>query len=189
MLLDLLVRQPEMLIPILERTPYWVWGVLAALIAFGISQLRPRRVSVARALGVPMAFKLLSVLGVMSAFKASENLGYALAIWSVIAVVSAALLAMLRPAPPAGTQYLTGAHKFELPGSTVPLLLVLGIFLTKYYVNVEATLQPEMKNDSGFVFIVASAYGLFSGVFAASSIRLWRLARQRGRSTLAQAAA
>jgi len=186
MLLSLLLQQPEMMVPILQRTPYWVWGVLSVLIAFGISQLRPRRVSFARALGVPMAFKLLSVLGVMSAFRASDNLGYALAIWAVFAAAVAVTLAMLRPAPPAGTRYLAGEHRFELAGSAIPLLLVLGIFLTKYYVNVEVALRPEMTRDLASVMVVAGAYGFFSGVFAAGSLRLWRLARRHRGPEVAQ---
>jgi hypothetical protein len=177
MLLTLLVQQPEMIWVIVQRTPYWVWGVLIALWAYGVGQLRPSKRPVNRAIAVPLVFKVLSVLGVLSAFRASEALTLALVVWLVVAVLTAAALTALLPSAPIGTRYLAAERKFEMPGSVMPLLLVTGIFLTKYYVNVEVAMNPVMVSNSSFVVIVAGAYGLLSGTFSASSVRLWRLAR------------
>jgi hypothetical protein len=177
MLLTLLLQQPEMIWVVVQRTPYWVWGVLIALLAYGGGQLRASTRSAKRAIVVPVGFKVLSVLGVLSAFRTSEALTLALAVWVVAAISTAVLLSVLFPEAPRGTRYLTSERKFEMPGSVLPLFLVLGIFLTKYYVNVEVALNPAMVSDSSFVLAVASAYGLLAGVFSARSIRLWRLAR------------
>ncbi|CAN7367759.1 hypothetical protein LJR129_002197 [Acidovorax sp. LjRoot129] len=177
MLLTLLVQQPEMIWVVVHRTPYWVWGVLLALWAYGVGQLRPSKRPVNRAIAVPLVFKVLSVLGVLSAFRASEALPLALVVWLVVAVSTAAALTVLLPGVPRGTRYLRAERRFEMPGSVLPLLLVTSIFLTKYYVNVEVAMNPAMVSDSIFVMAVAGAYGLLSGVFSASSVRLWRLAR------------
>jgi hypothetical protein len=45
MLIQLITQQPQMLGPIVRITPPWVWGLLAALLALGLSQLRSRNVS------------------------------------------------------------------------------------------------------------------------------------------------
>jgi hypothetical protein len=177
MLFTLLVQQPEMIWVIVGRTPYWVWGVLVALLAYGADQLRPSRRSAKRAIAVPLVFKGLSVLGVLSAFRASDALTLALAVWLVVALFTAVALTAVLPRAPRGTRYLAADRRFEMPGSVLPLLLVAGIFLTKYYVNVEVALNPAMVSNSSFVVAVAGAYGLLSGVFSVSSVRLWRLAR------------
>ncbi|MEO7939170.1 MAG: DUF6622 family protein, partial [Burkholderiaceae bacterium] len=57
----------------------------------------------------------------------------------------------------------------------VPLVLIIGIFLTKYAAGIELALQGSLIYDSHFVWGLASLYGLFSGAFLARGWRLWRL--------------
>ena len=60
----------------------------------------------------------------------------------------------------------------------MPLALILGIFLTKYFVGVELAMQPTLARDGSFALQIAVLYGVFNGLFAARALRLWRLARQ-----------
>ena len=60
----------------------------------------------------------------------------------------------------------------------MPLGLILGIFLTKYFVGVELALQPALARDSSFALQIALLYGVFNGLFAARALRLWRLVRR-----------
>jgi hypothetical protein len=62
-----------------------------------------------------------------------------------------------------------------MPGSWVPMLLIVGIFLIKYIVGVDLAMQPTLALDSRYVLIVGALYGLFSGIFAGRAARLWRL--------------
>ena len=63
-----------------------------------------------------------------------------------------------------------------MPGSWVPLTLIVGIFLTKYVVGVDLAMQLSLAQDSQYTLIVAAIYGTFSGIFMGRAARLWRLA-------------
>ena len=70
-------------------------------------------------------------------------------------------------------------QRVRLPGSAMPLLLIVTIFLVKYAVGVELALQPALREHAGFALGVAAASGALSGVLAKRSAGLWRFARQR----------
>ena len=80
-----------------------------------------------------------------------------------------------RPAP-AGASYDAATREFSLPGSVVPLALMMGIFFTKYAVGVSTAMVPELTQLESFVLTVTVIYGAFSGIFLGRAIRLWRLA-------------
>ena len=162
-----------MLIRILANTPPWVWGLLAALIALGVSQLFTRRAGMARIMILPVAMTALAVFGLLSAFGAAA---LALLLWCATAALAARWIA--RRPPPARTLYDAATRRFTLPGSALPLAIILGIFFTKYAVGVLLALQPGLAAQAGFAAGVAALYGLFSGVLAGRALRLWRLAQQ-----------
>lgn len=177
MLISLIFQHPEALPSILGRTPAWVWGLLAGLIALGVSQAFDRRASVTRVALLPLSMAGLSFFSLGSVLKASPNLPTALAIWLLAAVASAGVAMAWRATPPAGTHFDANRRQFSQPGSLVPLLLILAIFFTKYSVAIELTLQPGLVQHTGFVLSLAAVYGLFNGIFAARALRLWRLKR------------
>ena len=173
-----------MVLQILAHTPYWVFALFALLIWLGCKQLVTRRVSLRRITVLPLAMTGLSLYGVVSAFRDSP---LALAFWVAAAVISAFLL-MRQPLHEA-TRYDAGTRSFAVPGSAVPLMLMMGIFSTKYVVGVRLAMHPELAHQPGFVWLVSLLYGAFSGIFAARALRLWKLAtghdRARDRSQTA----
>jgi len=160
-----------MLLQILTHTPTWVFVLLAVLLALGVQQLFPRRVSLTRATLMPLAMTALSVSGVVTAFGAASA---ALVVWA-LATVAAAALSLRRPLP-AGTRYDTASRSFFIAGSAVPMAMILGIFSTKYAVGVGLALHPELAQSAGFALTIGALYGAFSGLFAARVLALWRLA-------------
>lgn len=180
MLIQMLIDQPQMLGPVLKGTPPWVWGLLAALTWLGLGQARSRTVSLARVTFLPMAMTALSLWGTVSAFGASPLFGYVMLAW--LAAAAAAVAAVARMAAPRGTRYDPASHTFTMTGSWVPLLLILGIFLTKYIVGVELAMQPRLALDGQYTLVVGALYGLFSGIFTGRAARLWRLASRRASS-------
>ena len=178
MLLDLLIRHPSALVQLIQKTPYWVWALLIGLIGLGASQLRTRQVSQVRAMVMPLAMTALSIYGITSAFGGSGRGAAAVGAWLAAAAAMACAALWLQPDAPAGTLYTPRLRSFCVPGSAMPLALILGIFLTKYFVGVELAMQPGLARDGTFALQIAALYGMFNGVFAARALRLWRLARR-----------
>jgi hypothetical protein len=180
MLINMVVHQPQSLVQVISHTPYWVWGLLAALVGLGASQLCDRRAGLRRILLVPAGMAVFSVAGVASAFGGSGQLAaQAVGAWLVAGAAITALALWFQPTPPEGTRYIALARSFHIPGSAMPLALILGIFLTKYFVGVELAMQPSLARDGGFALQISALYGVFNGLFTARALRLWRLAQQR----------
>ena len=147
---------------------------LIGLVVLGLLQTRARKAKLARVVTLPVAMGGLSLYGTVSAFGHSPAvlLAWALALGAVVAI-------SLRQSAPATARYHASRREFDLPGSWVPMVLILGIFLTKYAVGVATAMQPALRADPAFALPVAVLYGVFSGVFAGRTLGLLRLARPR----------
>ena len=156
---------------ILQHTPTWVFGLFAMLIALGGRQMLPTQASLRRLTIVPLAMAGLSASGMISAF---GDRPVALAAWA--AAAAALLFVVLQRPLPAGVRFDRDSMRFALPGTIVPLALMMGIFFTKYTVGVELALHPQLAQQSGFALTVSTIYGAFAGVFLGRSLRLWKLA-------------
>lgn len=181
MLLQIATHQPRMLWSIIEGTPHWVWALLAALLWLGASQMLPRQVGLRRTLLAPLALTAFSAWGLGTAFGLKPGL---LLAWLAASGATALVALALRAQAPDGLRFDAATLRFHLPGSAVPMLLILAIFMTKYIVGVELALQPPLAADHGFALDIALLYGLFNGLLFARVVRLWRLV-QRTRMALA----
>ncbi|MED5618413.1 DUF6622 family protein [Ideonella sp. BN130291] len=161
----------QMLIQILTHTPRWVFGLFLVLLALGVQQLFTRQVTLRRVSLLPVVMTGLSVWGVISAF-AMQPL--ALPAWMAGAVLAGGVL--LQFPLPAGVRYDAASRRFQLPGSAVPLALMMGVFFTKYAVGVTLAQAPELAFHGGFSLGLSALYGLFTGLFVGRAARLWRLA-------------
>ena len=174
----LLAEHPSAIVDIVRQTPLWVAGVLAGLAWLGFSATRSRRVHLARLLAMPAIMGALALWGVQSAFISTGQLPTLLALW---ALCYAAVLAVgSRLAAPAGARYDAAARSFHLPGSWVPMGLILAVFLMKYGIGVQLAMEPALAHQSRFACVVTALYGALSGLFAARSLRVLRLARPAG---------
>lgn len=172
MLLQLIVNHPEAIVPVVRNTPGWVWGLLAGLLALGISQLRDRTAGLARVSLLPLGMTLFSASGTLSVLGRSPHLAGAIAAWLIAGTVAFGLVAPGRTA----AQFDPVRRSYRVPGSVVPLLLIVGIFLVKYVVGVESAMAPQLVMDAQYALTVAAVYGAFTGVFVGRAARLWRLA-------------
>jgi hypothetical protein len=178
MFIPLVLDHPQMIGAILRGTPTWVWGLLAGLVFLGLTQIRDRTASLLRVSVLPLAMTSLSIWGITGAFGKSPMFGYVMLAWMLVAAIAFAALGMT--SAPKGTTYDAGARTFFLPGSWLPLAMILGVFFTRYVVNVDIAMNPMLTRDGQYTIIVAAMYGLFTGAFLGRAARLWRLAAERG---------
>lgn len=160
-----------MLVQILKNTPLWVWGLLAVLIALGATQAVARRVTARRAAVLPAVLVVLSLAGVSTTFPAA---GVPVAAW--VAGLALALAAGASLVPVRGARWDAASGHFDVPGSLLPLALILSLFVIKYGVGVTLAMQPALARDMLFGACTGAAYGLFSGLFLARAASLRRLA-------------
>jgi hypothetical protein len=156
---------------IIRNTPLWVWGLLLGLLSFGINQLFDRTVGIRRVIIMSLAMAGLSLYGTVSVFGSASSV---LLAW-LAAAVGVAVFILSRPLA-AQTRYDPVTRNFFLPGSWVPLALMMGIFFTRYVVGVALAMQPGLAHQLGPALAVAALYGAFSGAFISRAARLLRLA-------------
>ncbi|OUM03386.1 hypothetical protein A8M77_06035 [Variovorax sp. JS1663] len=173
-----------MLTQILLHTPRWVFVLFALLVWLGLKQMLTGTVSLTRVTLMPLAMTGLSFYGMLSAFGDSP---VALLGWAGAA--AALLLTVQRWPLPAAARYDAATRRFHLPGSAVPLALMMGIFFTKYVVAVLMAMHPLLHLHTGFALAIGLLYGAFSGIFAARTLRLWKLAIREDRAALPAASA
>jgi cytochrome c biogenesis protein CcdA len=123
----------------------------------------------------------LSLWGMLAAFGNSPLLASALAVWMACAGILYAAVATQRTR----ATYDPATRTYALPGSVVPLALVLGIFLVKYFVGVELAMAPDLTRDTQYALTVAAIYGALTGMFLGRASLLWRLSLRAGTNAVA----
>ena len=156
-----------MIVGILQNTPLWVWGVLVGLLALGLLQTRARRVSRQFVSLLPAIMVLLSLFAVVASFGASVA---ALSAWAVGLAMGVVVNGVVLLGPK-GVRYDLKDRTFELPGSWVPLALMLTIFCTRFAVGVSTGLNSPLVGTVGFIGCVSVILGSCSGLFLSRAMR------------------
>jgi len=165
-----------MFVQIISHTPLWVWALLAYLIYRGVLASADREVALNKLFVIPIVMLMLSLQGIVTIFGITL---LTLACWVACAGLATALSWSLfrpdqiTPHPARGTLFLRG--------SWLPMCLMLGIFVTKYVVNVMLAVQPALAQQVVFAAVVCALYGMFNGIFIgklARTVVLYRAAEQ-----------
>lgn len=155
---------------IISQTPKWVFFVLFILLYFGYVQSKPREVTKKRLVIIPVAMTGLSLYSVWSAFGAT-TLGFSA--WIVGIAVAQLINSVLRQ--PTGVDYVRLKGHFVIPGSYVPLTLMMAIFFTKYFISAAIAVKFMSPEVQAFVGGTSFALGLFSGTFIARAFHMWKM--------------
>jgi hypothetical protein len=166
---------------ILAHTPTWVWLLMAFLIYRGVKALRPSEISAQRALILPIVFLVWGVAGLI--FDPGEP---AVRIASfVVAILIGFLLgrsaAFLGP-PPTLTP---GTASLAMPGSPLPLIIILATFAAKYALAVSVGYDRSLQDSISFEALLGAVGGLSAGVLW--GLRLTQFARAAGGGSLGSA--
>ena len=112
------------------------------------------------------------MFGVWSTFGAAP---VSLAAWSggiLLAVLLNRILGL-----PAGVAYSSASRRFTVPGSWLPLALMMAIFFTRYAITVTIAINPLLREAAAFAGAASLAYGLMSGTFFARALHIVRADR------------
>jgi Na+/H+ antiporter NhaC len=77
-----------------------------------------------------------------------------------------------------GIRWLDAERRVLMPGSLLPLVLMLGLFLFKYSVGFSLAINPGLAADTVTAGFAGLVYGAFSGVFLARALAVGRAVRQ-----------
>jgi hypothetical protein len=169
------MRRRNML-EIINHTPRWVFGLFIALVLLGMQQTRTRTVTMTRMTLLPLAMLALSFWGVWNAFDGSA---VGVACW-LGAMLGAALFAQ-RFDFSSNVRFLPDTRSFIMPGSWLPLVLMMAIFFTKYAVGASLAQHGELRGLASFVAMASLAYGFWSGIFIG---RMAQILARHGRPSI-----
>ena len=159
----------EFSILILKNTPVWVWAILAALIFLGNKQLKTRVVKRYSVLIAPVVFLFVGLM-------ASGRGPVGFVTWAV-SLISLAAVTFFVWQPTAGARYEASGDHLHMPGSVVPMLLMLAIFLLNYVINVVLAFHPAYRGELVWQVGPALILGALSGVFIGRAATLFRMNR------------
>lgn len=149
---------------ILAHIPTWVWAVLAFIVVMGVLQSRDQLMARARLLILPLAWTAFGAWGVESTFGLSAA---PLLAWA--AGLGSSLLWVKRSGWPGAARFDGASQRFFVPGSWVPMALMLAIFIGKFALGFSVAMHPEVLRNAGVALGFSAWFGLISGVFLGRS--------------------
>jgi hypothetical protein len=150
--------------------PIWPFAILAILLALGYRQSRSRVVQPATLVRLAVAMLALSLYGVTATF------GFGIVpvlAWAVGFAASVRLGGQFLA--PRGLSREDGAVR--MPGSWVPMGLMVGIFLAKFGLGFATGVHAEVLHEAWFIAAACAALGLLSGAFSARAKAVHRFDR------------
>ncbi len=164
----------QILFQILQRTPAWVYGLFFGLLALGYVQSKSRELSPLRLAVLPLALGTFSLTQIWASFSAQPVV---FAAWG--AGIGAALLAHRAFGQPNGARWSAASGTFHVPGSWVPLALMMAMFFSRYALAVSLALRPGMAHSAAFASAAGFGLGLLSGTFFARALWVWSQRKAR----------
>lgn len=159
---------------IIKPIPRWVVVTFFIFMAYGLAQFRARQVRPSRLIILPLFTIILTLASVITGSNSrllsllAWLLGLGLSIW----------LGRLKKAP-RGVHYSYQTKLIYVPGSGIPLLLMMLIYATLYIVHDVTGNQHIFMNTAEFSIAIGLIYGLICGMFLARMFSAWRVKRHR----------
>jgi hypothetical protein len=157
---------------IVSGTPVWVWVLLGVLVSRGMKALKGGTAPLSKLAVVPLAFAAWGVLHLLSDRASGLD---AWMMWAAGALLGAGIGAML--AKRSGLSVNRAARTITLPGSAVPLVLIVVTFATKFWLGYELA-TTHVAVDAGFVVLSALVSGVTAGIFTGRFLIYWLALRQ-----------
>lgn len=147
--------------------PAWVPALFAGLMFLGYRLSQPQAVKPGKLVGVAVGMFGFSVYGLLSTFGPAP---LAVLWWAAAYAVAVVL----------GARYVaaqglrTVGERVQMPGSWLPLVLMLGIFAVKAVLSVATGTRWPGLQDAAFIAGMSGLLGALSGGFAARAVAVSR---------------
>ncbi len=156
---------------VLSHVPAWVWVILAFIALMGWLQSRDQQPSRARVLILPLLWAGFGAWGIQNTFGLTLMPWLA---WAAGLLLGAGLI--IHSGWPGLAGFNPSRQRFFVPGSWLPLALMLGIFLGKFALGMSLALHAELAGSTSFAVGFSSFFGLLGGVFLGRSRNILRCA-------------
>lgn len=153
--------------------PAWPFAILFALVSLGYRLSRTRVVRPRTVATVAIAMLVFSLYGVAASFGANA---LALIAWTAGVAISI-LMGGAAFAPSGLTRE---GSSVRVPGSWLPLFLLLGIFAGKFALGFAHGAGLHVVHEPWLVAGASAVFGLLSGAFAARAMAVHRFANAAG---------
>ncbi len=150
-------------------TPTWVWVLLVYLLIRGAQAVRGGTTVFWRLAVVPAIFM---AWGVAHLFQSTHTGAISAVAWIGSLFIGAVVGRMLFKSIPVQADRNQGL--ITLPGSWTPLILMMGIFTSKYWIGYKLAVTPVHGVDPSFVVLDASISGAITGIFFGRLYTYWR---------------
>lgn len=145
---------------ILRGTPIWVWFLLAYLLSRGFKAMQGGTAPLGKLAIVPAVFTAWGLLHLVKEPAAGWNTGLAWVVGAALGIGIGVLLARR-----SGLTVDRVQKTVTLPGSIVPLALILLTFASKFWLGVELAIT-HAGTDALYVVLDGLVSGLVAGIFA-----------------------
>jgi len=140
------------MLDILKGTPTWVYILLFFLIYKGIKALKPNVMKLKKLLILPVVFFILSLHRVSNPY------------YYILFLICGLLVGWLLYKNIKIKADKTN-NLIALPGSALPIVLILIAFAKGYYFGYESAVHPEYLKQHWFILLSLITSGFFSGIF------------------------
>lgn len=165
-------RRVESLSDLINHTPTWVFIIFFTLLILGVVQSKNRSIKVKTVFILPVAMIVFSSFGVFSVFGITL---LTMSHWCLGLILTSII--GIKLAYPKFVSFSEEDHKLTVPGSWTPLLFMMAIFFTKYFVGFAIARGLDIVNEYVFIASICLLYGIFSGVFLSRSLVIFKASK------------
>jgi hypothetical protein len=154
---------------IIHGTPIWVWVLLVVLLSRGFKALRSATAPLSTLAITPLIFAGWGIVHLITDPLAGWSSVIVWTAGSLIGIVAGVFIANR-------SRFIVDpiANTVMLPGSVLPLLLIIATFVTKFWLGFEIATLTDLSSLGMVILIDAAVSGVVAGIFGGRFLTYWQ---------------